>query len=157
MTQTLPPDYVPPEFVQRAVQNAFESAVSFVRTDDAGVTRRREYMAHPQAIFRGSGLWLWGCDPTTLVHNIKAGNQCCYALSTVPIPGLYFEAGMPFEEFERLLEKPSENWSHERLQELPPVPSHQRIRMLTVEVGNTLSLDIEGPLTHAVMWGRTVL
>lgn len=133
---------------------AFQSAVSFRGWNTNG---RRELSAIPQSIFRGQGLWLWGTDETTLIHNIKAGNQCCFMITSTPIPGLYFEAGMSFEEFTALLETPSEEWSRERLKSLPPLRTHQAIRMLTVEIGNSLSLDVEGPLTHAVMWGLTVL
>lgn len=134
----------------------FQSAVSYCHTEDRFSRGRRILMAYPQAIFRGEGLWLWGADETTLIHNIKTGNQNCFSLSHVAIPGLYFEAGLSFEEFEELLEKAPAEWSHERLKKLPPLAAHQRVRMLTAEVGNSLVLDVEGPLTHAVVWGKTV-
>lgn len=133
---------------------SFPSAVTFVPWQSSD---RREMMAYPQAIFRGDGLWLWGTDESTLVHNLKVGNQNCFALSSVAIPGLYFQAGMTFEDFEKLLESPRDEWTHERLRRAPEVPKHQAIRMLTAEVGNSIVLDVSGPLTHAVVWGKTVL
>lgn len=132
-----------------------QSAVAFVCIEPESV-ERRSFMAYPQALFKGEGLWLWGTDATTLVHNIKVGNQNCHSISHVAIPGLYFEAGMPFAEFEKLLETPRAEWSHEWLRELPPLKAHQRIDMITAEVGNNIILDVEGPLTHAVTWGKTV-
>lgn len=135
----------------------FKSAVAYAHTEERTSRARRLLMAHPQAIFRGEGLWLWGADSTTLIHNIKTGNQTCFTISAVPVPGLFFEAGLSFEDFERLLEKPRAEWSHERLRELPLACPHQRVRMLAAEVGNSLVLDVEGPLTHAVAWGDTVL
>lgn len=136
-------------------------AVRFTRDDSLpGTTCRRYLMAYPQALFRGSGLWLWGADETTLIHNIKVGNALCFTLDHTGIPGLYFEAGLSFEAFERLLEQGRDEscpWTHEYLQRLPEPACHQHIRTPTLEIGNSLGLDIEGPLTHAVMWGQSVL
>lgn len=144
--------------MQRAVpSNAFQAAITLCHTKDRDSVARRDLLAAPQSIFRGEGLWLWGTDESTLVHNIKAGNQNCFSISHTAIPGLYFEAGIPFSEFEKLIEKRPGEWSHERLRELPPMKAHQHIRMLTVEIGNSIVLDVEGPITHAVMWGLTVL
>lgn len=134
----------------------FASAVSFKCSDEPGSTRRRDWLVFPQNLFRGDGLWLWGADATTRIHAIKCGNQNCFLLNHGGIPGLYFEAGMSFTDFEQLLATPQSNWSHARLRELPLIPAHQRIRMNTAEIGNSLLLDVEGPLTHAVMWGKTV-
>lgn len=135
----------------------FESAVAFVHVEPREATTRRLLLAYPQAIFKPTGLWLWGCDPTTLVHDMKVGNITGYSLSHVALPGLYFEAGLSFEAFETLLEKTTPEWSHEKLKDLPPVREHQKIRLNTAEVGNNIVLDVEGPITHAVMWGKTVL
>lgn len=137
--------------------NRFPSAVTFRPVEDPSSVGRRLLMGYPQALFRGEGLWIWGATPRTLIHDIKTGTQSCFSLSTVAIPGLFFEAGMSFEEFQQLLEKSPEAWTHERLRELPPIRGHQHIRMLTAEIGNTVSLDVEGPITHAVAWGTTVL
>jgi len=137
--------------------NTMDAAICFSRWQPPDPNARRELVAVPQSLFRADGLWLWGTDETTLVHDIKAGNQCCLAISTTPLPGLYFEAGLSFAEFEQLLETRREGWMHERLRALPPMKTHQKVRMLTVEIGNSLSLHVSGPLTHAVMWGKTVL
>lgn len=132
------------------------SAVTFVHLSPRESTTRRELMAYPQLLFRGEGLWLWGSDETTLIHNIKVGNQNCFSISHVAFPGFFFEAGLSFEEFEKLLEPVPGGWTHERLKAVPPAKPHQRIRMLTAEIGNNLVLDVEGPITHAVMWGLSV-
>lgn len=134
-----------------------EGAIAFNHMAGIGVTSRRTLLAYPQSIFKGQGLWLWGATPETLVHNIKAGNRTSFSVSHAPIPGLYFEAGLSFADFEAMLDRPWSDGDHQRLSELPPVPSHQRITLATVEVGNSLVLDVEGPLTHAVMWGKTIL
>lgn len=135
----------------------FDSAVAFVHTEAPESTARRLLLAYPQAIFKPTGLWLWGCDPSTLVHNMKVGNITGYLLSHVSVPGLYFEAGLSFADFEKLLDSPTATWSHEKLRELPPLEDHQKICLDTAEVGNNIVLDVEGPITHAVMWGKTVL
>lgn len=135
----------------------FPAALTLCHTTERTATHRRELTACPQSLFRGEGLWLWGADESTLVHNIKAGNQTCFAISTTAIPGLYFQAGLPFDEFEKLVDAAPGDWSHERLRHLPPVGAHQRLRMFATEIGNSITLDVEGPLTHAVLWGTTVL
>lgn len=137
-----------------AIDKTFQSAVAF--RGDRASRERRNFVTTPQTLFRGEGLWLWGADETTLVHHIQSGMQNCFKVSDVPLPGLYFEAGLSFAEFERLLEKAPNGWRHERLKALPPIREHQRIRMLATEIGNSLTLDISGPLTHAVMWGKTI-
>lgn len=134
----------------------FPSVLTLCRTTEPGSIAPRRYVGTPQAIIRGRGLWLWGCDETTLIHDIESGNQTCVANSYTAIPGLFFEGGMPFDEFEMLLETPRVEWRHERLKKVPFVPVHQRIRMLTTEIGNSISIYVEGPLTHAVVWGDTV-
>lgn len=135
----------------------FQAAVTFRHTKARESRERRDLSAQPQSIFRGEGLWLWGADETTLLHDIKAGTQTCFLINRAPLPGLFFEAGLSWEEFEKLVEPIAGGWTHERLRALPPVKPHQRIRMNTVEIGNNLVLDVEGPITHAVMWGLTVL
>lgn len=145
------------------------AAVRLVPTESSpGDTRRRLLMAYPQALFRGDGLWLWGADETTLVHNIKSGQELCFIASCAGIPGLYFEAGLAFEEFEKLIElgeprtdaaareQSRRPWVHERLKAAPKPAPHQRIRMPTTEIGHHLVLDVEGPLTHAVIWGQCI-
>lgn len=132
----------------------FPSAITFCCTPETG---RRHVEAKPQAIFRGEGLWLWGADETTKIHGIFVGCQNCFLLTlSPPIPGLYFEAGLSSADFNMLLTLPRADWQHERLRELPPLPPHQQLRLLTAEVGNNLYLDVEGPIRHAVMWGKTV-
>lgn len=145
---------VPP---MSSLREPFESAIAFVHVEPREATKRRLLLAYPQAIFKPTGLWLWGCNPTTLVHDMKVGNITGYSLSHVALPGLYFEAGLSFEAFETLLEKTTPEWSHEKLRGAPPVREHQKIRLNTAEVGNNIVLDVEGPITHAVMWGKTVL
>ena len=135
---------------------------SAVRLTDANPDSRarRILIAFPQAVFRGEGLWLWGADETTLIHQIKSGNQFCFILSHTGIPGLYFEAGLPFAEFEALVVRErdgSHPWVHERLKSLPRPDPHQRIRIPTAEIGNSLVIDVEGPLSHAVVWGLSIL
>ena len=149
---------VTPESLAAFRDRKFAGALSFVHTAQRDETRRRELIAYPQSLFRGEGLWLWGTDETTLVHRILVGNQTCFQVAPGPIPGLYFEAGLAFDDFEALLEResPPDDWRCEALKSTPKVPKHQRIRMLTAEVGNTVLLDAEGPITHAVMWGTTV-
>ena len=132
------------------------SAVAFAHTTEPPSHERRLLMAYPQTLFRPEGLWLWGADETTIVHDMKVGNLTGYKLSHVPLPGLFFQAGLSFKDFEALLEDPPENWSHARLRERPAIPSHQKIRMNVAEIGNNIVLDVEGPLTHAVMWGVSV-
>ena len=135
-----------------------QAAIAFSHTKPRDCRERRDLIAGPQALFRGEGLWLWGADESTLIHNIKVGNQTCFNVaSNTPIPGLFFEAGLSWEDFEKLIEPIAGGWTHERLKALPPVKPHRRIRMLTAEIGNSLTLDVEGPITHAVMWGLTVL
>lgn len=134
----------------------FPSAVSFTCHAGPNAVHRRDWIVFPHNLFRGEGLWLWGADATTRIHAIQCGNQNCFLQNYGGMPGLYFEAGLSFAEFEQLLETPRERWTHARLRALPPIADHQRIRMATAEIGNSLRLDVEGPLTHAVMWGKTV-
>lgn len=115
--------------------------------------QRQIWRVYPQGIFRGDGLWLWGSDETTRIHRVMVGSRSCLELSDHPIPGLFFEAGMSFGQFEELLVTPRESWKYERLKRLPVVPPHQRILMRTVEIGMHILLDVEGPLEHAVVWG----
>lgn len=132
----------------------FQSAVVFCCTPELG---RRHVEAKPQNLFRGEGLWLWGADVTTKIHAIVVGCSNCFLLTrSPPLPGLYFEAGLSIEEFNALLVTPREKWQHERLRALPELPPHQQVRTLVAEIGNTIQLDVEGPITHAVMWGKTV-
>lgn len=138
------------------VISPWPSAVAFAHLTEPTSRERRLLMAYPQAIFRPEGLWLWGTESSTRLYDIKVGNQTGYSISHVALPGLYFQAGLSFAEFEALLEKAPVDWSHARLRELPVIPEHQRIRLNTAEVGNTIVLDVEGPLTHAVMWGKSV-
>jgi hypothetical protein len=132
------------------------SAVAFAHLDAPSSRDRRLLLAYPQTLFRPEGLWLWGADETTLVHDIKVGNLTGFTLSHVALPGLFFEAGCSFEDFQKLLEAPPEDWSHARLRERPSIPSHQKIRLNIAEIGNNILIDLEGPLTHAVMWGMSV-
>lgn len=135
---------------------AWQGALAFNHLCEPGAVGRRTLMAYPQCLFRGEGLWLWGVDDSTLVHNIKVGNQTCYEVSGTPLPGRFFEANLTFEQFEKLLDPPEGGWQMQRLRELPPIPGRQRVRMRTAEIGNNIVLDVEGPITHAVMWGATV-
>jgi hypothetical protein len=73
------------------------------------------------------------------------------------IPGLFFEARIPFEDFEALLEKNPEGWIHEWLVKPPPYASHQLVRLPTAEVGTPIRFDVEGPVRHIALWGVTVL
>lgn len=148
---------IPPARFRQILSGFFDGAVAFVHVAPPDSTARRTLMAYPQAVFKPTGLWLWGCDATTLIHNMKVGNITGYSISHVALPGLYFEAGLSFAEFEKLLDSPTAEWSHERLRALPPFKEHQIIRLNTAEVGNNIVLDVEGPLMHAVMWGKTVL
>lgn len=147
---------ITPESIAAFRDRKFAGALSFVHASQRDETQRRDLIAWPQSLFRGEGLWLWGTDETTLVHRILVGNQNCFMVMTGSIPGLYFEAGLAFDDFAALLDNPPADWSCARLTQAPEVPKHQRIRMLTAEVGNTVLLDVEGPITHAVMWGTTV-
>lgn len=115
---------------------------------------RRELVAFPQTLFRGFGLWLWGCDETTLVHAIRVGLQPCFSVVSAPIAGLYFEAGLSFEAFGELVT--DRELCPMRLKSALRAPPHQRIRMPTAELGNTITLDVEGPIRHAVIWGKTI-
>lgn len=142
--------------IREKVDAAWPSAVAFAHTIDPRMRSRRLLMAYPQTLFRPEGLWLWGADETTIVHDMKVGNLTGFTISHVPLPGLFFQAGLSFKEFEALLESPPENWSHARLRERPDIPSHQKIRLNVAEIGNNIVLDVEGPLTHAVMWGKSV-
>jgi len=134
----------------------WQAAVSFEDAIDPSQTGRRVLKVYPQALFRGEGLWLWGVDDTTLVHEMRIGTQSCYEVSGAPMPGRFFEANLSFADFERLLDPPKDGWQMRRLRALPPIPKRQRIRMNTAEIGNSLVLDVEGPITHAVLWGLTV-
>lgn len=136
---------------------SYPTAVLYNHTAERGALFRRDLMAWPQSLFRAEGLWLWGATEDTLLHNVKVGNQPCCSISTAPLPGLFFEAGMSFADFEQLLASPRAEWTQLRLAQLPEVPQHQKIRMLTAEVGNSMTLDVSGPLTHAVAWGSAVL
>lgn len=149
-------DTVEPKSTPILRREPWQAACSFNHVLDRKETGRRTLMTYPQSLFRGEGLWLWGVDDTTLVHNIKVGNQTCYEISGTPMPGRFFESNLTFEQFEKLLDPPEGGWQMPRLRELPPIPNRQRIRMHTSEVGNNIVLDVEGPITHAVMWGLTV-
>jgi hypothetical protein len=135
--------------------NRFPAAITLKPVGELPGLRR--FMSFPQALFRGEGLWLWGCDPTTLIHDMRSGNQLCFNIADAPIPGLFFEAGLSFEEFRKLVDDKPTGFNFDRFKKLPPVAPHQHIRMMTAEIGNSIRLDIEGPVTHAVMWGTTVL
>jgi hypothetical protein len=105
---------------------------------------------------------LWGATDETLIHSIRSSQYIEIAISSVPLPGLFFEAGMSFEVFETLIltrdeflcnREPlrpshhgSKRWTFEELARLPPARPHQYITMS----------DISGPLTHAVLWGDCV-
>lgn len=130
------------------------AAVALAPGDD--YRGRRLWKAYPQRIFRGDGLWLWGADETTRIHDVRVGSKSMLGMSDSPLPALFFEAGMSFAEFEALLATPRESWKHEALKRLPVVPAHQKLRMNTAELGMHLLLDVEGPLLHAVLWGRSI-
>ena len=143
--------------VQRADRRVIPTAVAFERSEKPTSHSRRMLLAWPQMLFKPQGLWLWGATGETLIYEFKVGNQSCFKLSHVPLPGLFFEAGMSFEEFEKtLLEDPRDGWTHWLLKDLPAAAEHQRISAVTAEVGNTITLDVSGPLTHAVLWGQSV-
>lgn len=149
-------DSLTPIGIPLRATDTYRRALSFVHRAPRDETRRRELVAQPLGLFRIEGLWLWGTDETTLVHEIRAGYTRCFVISDAPLPGLYFEAGLAFDDFEALLEEAPDDWRYERLKSAPQVPKHQRLRSPTVEIGNSVSLDVEGPLSHAVVWGITV-
>ena len=129
------------------------AAVSF-RLGLEGV-ERRSLPAAPQALFRPDGLWVWGATPETMIYNIKIGGQTQFLISSAPIPALFFEAGMSFADFNSLLGK-DDGTDLRVMASLPQSNPHQKIDCFTVEIGNQIEIDVQGPLTHVVMWGLTI-
>lgn len=139
-----------------------------------GSELRRLFIAEPQNLFRGHGLWLWGVTDDTLIHILRVGTQLWPNASINDMPARFFEGGMTFLDF---LKKHTEAFSGPdyedcTLQELveldngvlngggpygmasvPKVPAHQQVRLPTCLIGNQITMEVSGPCRHAVLWG----
>lgn len=134
-----------------------EAALVFPLPYDGGAHRRSVEVPAPR-IFRPRGLWVWGADESTLIHRLQVGNQLCFNVGAVALPALFFEAGLSFDDFNALVDSaPIEGSTLHELRKKLHVSPHQLMSAPTCEVGNTLLLDVEGPLDHAVLWGHTIL
>jgi hypothetical protein len=124
-----------------------------------GSLDRRTYKADPQALFRAEGIWLWGIDDETLIHEIRVGSTLVTVLGA--IPGRFFEAGLSFDEFRALLNdpnhRPGDPW-FASMREPPSARRHQiNFAFPTCSVGRRIAFEISGPCRHLVLWGQTVL
>ena len=94
-----------------------------------------------------------------MIHQILTGCQQNFLVTLGPIPAIFFEGGMSIAEFNKIVELEESEYFDYRIHSIRkfPLPKpHQKIVTQTVEIGNQLTLDVEGPLTHAVMWGDTI-
>lgn len=103
--------------------------------------------------FRPFALVVWGAKVETKVRDIVTGAES-QVLAT--IPGFMFEADIPFDEYRRLLAPGGNGYPLLSMASFDKVGHIFELSMQTVGVAEPLSLDLEGPLEHAVFLGHVL-
>jgi hypothetical protein len=98
---------------------------------------------HPNVPFRGDALLLWGISEETRVHSLRSGNTEAIAINPSPVPAmLYHCPGEVGETLESI-----------RLGKYTP-QFCQWVDMATATPAIRITLEISGPVTHAVLMGK---
>jgi hypothetical protein len=98
---------------------------------------------HPNVPFRGDALLLWGISEETRIHSLRSGNTEAIAINSSPVPAiLYHCPGEVGETLDKI-----------RLGEFVP-HFFQRVDMATATPAIRITLEISGPVTHAVLMGK---
>lgn len=109
---------------------------------DAQGLREGRIDVYPQPI-KGDFIALWGTEPHSKVERLRVWNT---DLLTTSFPAFCIEPKLDMAESVRRY-----------LEELKaPFTGYGALNMPTAEVGTLIRIDISGPVTHAVLFGRTL-
>lgn len=98
---------------------------------------------HPEIPFKGEALLLWGISEETRVHSLRSGNTEAIAINPTPVPAiLYHCPGEVGETLESI-----------RLGKYTP-QFCQWVNMAVATPAIRITLEISGPVTHAVLMGK---
>jgi len=98
---------------------------------------------NPDIPFRGDALLLWGINEETRIHSLRSGNTEAIAINSSPVPAiLYHCPGEVGETLDKI-----------RLGKFVP-HFYQRVDMAVATPAIRITLEISGPVTHAVLMGK---
>jgi hypothetical protein len=98
---------------------------------------------HPDHPFRGEALLLWGITWQTRIRSLRSGNTEALCCNYVPVPGILYDC--PGELGETL----------DKIKFGKFVPNfYQRVDVPTATPAVRITLEISGPVTHAVLMGK---
>jgi hypothetical protein len=98
---------------------------------------------HPDVPFRGDALLLWGISEETLIHSLRSGNTEAIVINSTAIPGMMYDCP---GEVGKTLDKI-------RMGKFVP-HFYQKVSMSTANPAIRITLEISGPVTHAVLMGK---
>jgi hypothetical protein len=98
---------------------------------------------HPDVPFRGEALLLWGINEETIIHSLRSGNTEAVVINSSPVPAILYHC--PGEVGETL----------NKIRWGKFVPHfYQRVDMAAANPAIRITLEISGPVTHAVLMGK---
>lgn len=98
---------------------------------------------HPDRPFRGEALLLWGISWQTRIRSLRSGHTEALCCNKVPVPGILYDCpGEPGETLDKI-----------KLGKFVP-NFYQRVDMHTATPAIRITLEISGPVTHAVLMGK---
>lgn len=115
----------------------------FCIQDGVKSTDRITYSATPNMIFKGEALLLWGTDSSTKIHSLRAAQTEHLVIAACSVPALMYYYSLDYTD--TLLKI-------ERGEFLPSII--QQIDMRVIEPGQSVVLELSGPVQHAVVVGK---
>lgn len=98
---------------------------------------------HPDIEFRGEALLLWGVTAETRIHSLRSGSTEALCINPNPVPAILYDC--PGEVGETL--------DKVRLGKFTP-NFYQWVDMQTAGPAKRITLEISGPVAHAVLMGK---
>lgn len=98
---------------------------------------------HPDRPFRGEALLLWGITWQTHIHSLRSGHTEALCCNHVPVPGILYDC----------LGEPGETLDKIKFGKFVP-NFYQRVDMPIATPAIRITLEISGPVTHAVLMGK---
>lgn len=128
----------------------FELCVARWPEDSRSATVRRKLTVKPTRLFKATALLVWGATEKTVLHRLTVAGE--RELEGPILLQAYYQARLPFEEFERLLVPRPDD--HPMLPSLAAIGDWGDIYLSAVTLGTEITIDVEGSFEHALFIGK---
>lgn len=111
-------------------------------------TRERSFELRPTRPCRPFAVLVWGASHDSFIEQLCIGHRNELVQRVAALP---FEAEIPFEEFESIVQRREGDYDFLPLRALEWIGQFHWLMLSTVELGWQLQLVVTGPFEHAVL------